>query len=865
MDDKFEGEIILPVPDDVESPLGDPRFGKPAMCWTYRNTVGAILAYVMRFNPPDGRKYFLPLTLWRRPDGERVWRQKNMPAPRSLYGLEELAKRPNAPVGVTEGEKACDAARLVFPEYVWVSPINGAKSPHKTDWTPLEGRDVIIWPDNDKVGFEFALAVAGLLTGIAASVRVVDAAELVKVDGGARDEAHNPDGWDAADAVVEWKDLAALHNKALELAKPACTDNTPVPGGDAANQEKIRAELLQRIDALDAMDEKGARGIVADAVKAGLPEFAVETLIKPWGAKLSADKPRARKFWEKFEKEARAENERLEAKRAEALAQERLEAESKERARKREEERAATRQRLELSSREIANDPELLARLAKIARKVGVVGENDSVRGAYIAASSRFNRRKAMCLLRRGAPAGGKSHVTDRILLFIPEEDVVRVSSGSPLSLVYYGGEDQDALKHKIIYVAEAAILAERNGVESVLTIMLRLLISEGRIDHQVTVPRPNAPAQTEHIRRNGPVVVLITSARDNIEEEMLTRLTTTDADESQAQTVNMLTAVLEDEEDEEGVKIEVDRWLDYQRWIALDAPYDVAIPFRRAIMGAILARREAAEKRGEKPKFRLRIRRDIHGFLTAIRTSAILYKAQREKDGRGRIIARLDDYRNAHEAFDPGLASLYKIASPLTTIAVVRAIEEMGATVDNAVKITVTALMEKLGITGRGRANERLRDAEERGYIGLIEKAGGYGKTTPREYKIVKYAAEIQNEAETPFGSGVFPSPEAVEARHKILSKDRLSARYSYEVGRADPSDPSADSSDPSCTHSITVPGRHPGSRKKFLGEEPAPDAADCTHYTNCTGKTPADKPTNSVSENAQESPKPIKWRSRL
>jgi hypothetical protein len=218
-----------------------------------------------------------------------------------------------------------------------------------------------------------------------------------------------------------------------------------------------------------------------------------------------------------------------------------------------------------------------------------------------------------------------------------------QVSSGSPYSLVYYGGEEEDALKHKIIYVAEAAILAERNGVESPLTIMLRLLISEARIDHQVTVPRPNAPAQTEHIRRNGPVVVLVTSARNNIEEELLTRLMTSDADESQEQTVNVLAAALTDEEDEEKVKDETDRWLDYQRWLALDAPYDVVIPFRRAILLAILARQKAAEERSEKPKFRLRIRRDIHGFQTAIWTSAILHKSQREKDSKGRIVATID------------------------------------------------------------------------------------------------------------------------------------------------------------------------------------------------------------------------------
>ena len=165
--------------------------------------------------------------------------------------------------------------------------------------------------------------------------------------------------------------------------------------------------------------------------------------------------------------------------------------------------------------------------------------------------------------MRRGAPAGGKNFITDKALRFIPEEDVVRVSSGSPLSLVYYGGEDENALAHKIVYVAEAAILAQRSGVESVLTIMLRSLISEGRIDHLVVVTAPNEVPTTVHVVRNGPVVVLITSARNNVEEELLTRLMTSDADESQDQTEKVIAAALTDEDADETDPAEIDRWLD--------------------------------------------------------------------------------------------------------------------------------------------------------------------------------------------------------------------------------------------------------------------------------------------------------------
>ena len=198
-------------------------------------------------------------------------------------------------------------------------------------------------------------------------------------------------------------------------------------------------------------------------------------------------------------------------------------------------------------------------------------------------------------------------------------------------------------------------------------------------------------------IKRNGPVVVIVTSARDNVEEELLTRLMTSDADESQGQTVAVLTDALS-VEDRDVSEAEVQRWGDFQRWLTIAAPYNVVIPFRKAILAAYNKRLNALAARGEKPSIQLRLRRDVHGFLTAIKTSAILHKAQRMTDDRGRIVATIDDYRHAHEAFDEGLARLYKIKTPETALALVRAIEEMGATKDDGVKVTVSALMTASG-----------------------------------------------------------------------------------------------------------------------------------------------------------------------
>ena len=273
--------------------------------------------------------------------------------------------------------------------------------------------------------------------------------------------------------------------------------------------------------------------------------------------------PAARKFWKDAASAAR------EAAAAEAVrrADEQRAESERESVEQRQAAAADERDRLWSSCREIAESPTLLADMEKLVHELGVVGEGTSIRGAYLAASSRLCRRNALCLLRRGAAAGGKNFLVSKALRLIPDDAVIHMTSGSPLSLVYYGDGDEDAFKHKVIYIPEAAVLAERNGVESPLTFMLRTLISEGRLDHHVVMTQASGPPVSTHVKRNGPVVVIITTARDNVEDELLTRLVMSDADETGRQTKAVLKGVLAKEVrrvDEE----EIRPWLDFQRWL---------------------------------------------------------------------------------------------------------------------------------------------------------------------------------------------------------------------------------------------------------------------------------------------------------
>ena len=194
------GATLTPIPEDALAvrPQAHPRHGLPSATWIYRDPHGRPLFFQHRFDPQGGqRKQFAPQT-WTPASG---WSWKAPPAPRPLFNLDQLHARPEAPVLVTEGEKASDAATALLPGHACVTAMNGAQSPALTDWTPLAGRTVCIWPDHDAPGKTYADHVARLAREVgAARVSVLDPASL------ALDPLHpNPAGWDAADALqVGW-------------------------------------------------------------------------------------------------------------------------------------------------------------------------------------------------------------------------------------------------------------------------------------------------------------------------------------------------------------------------------------------------------------------------------------------------------------------------------------------------------------------------------------------------------------------------------------------------------------------------------------------------------------------------------------
>ena len=221
--------------------------GKPSAEWNYLDKNNRLLAVVYRYDNDQGKQF-------------RIWdiksRKAKAPDIRPLYNIPGIAT--SKKIILVEGEKTADA--LIKNGFTATTAMFGANAPiEKTDWSPLQGKELIIWPDNDEAGISYAERLSKHLTNICSFISVLSPPQDKK------------DKWDAFDAAQENFDIRSFLNtaKSSDPKLPSFTiseflnDKTPMP------DDLISPRLLT----------PGGLLLIGGAPKVGKSDFLINFLI----------------------------------------------------------------------------------------------------------------------------------------------------------------------------------------------------------------------------------------------------------------------------------------------------------------------------------------------------------------------------------------------------------------------------------------------------------------------------------------------------------------------------------------------------------------------------------------------------------
>ena len=222
--------------------------GMPVAAWSYHSADGNEALRVVRFEA-GGHKTFRPIS-----STEGGWKIGDPAGELPLYRLPEFAD--DGPVFVAEGEKAAEAVRSLG--FVATTSAHGAKSPQKTDWSPLAGRDVIILPDNDDAGGAYAEEVLQLLGRLspAPQVRIVELPDL-------------PEHGDVVEFVAGQPDATAARSSLLELVQQSEPEVATEPPATPAMFEPFPVHVLP--DAISSFVSAASTAIGCDPSFIALP------------------------------------------------------------------------------------------------------------------------------------------------------------------------------------------------------------------------------------------------------------------------------------------------------------------------------------------------------------------------------------------------------------------------------------------------------------------------------------------------------------------------------------------------------------------------------------------------------------------
>ncbi|PJB72807.1 MAG: hypothetical protein CO093_02185 [Alphaproteobacteria bacterium CG_4_9_14_3_um_filter_47_13] len=166
--------------------------------WLYTDRDGKPLVTVTRKDLPKGKKCFLPY--------DHIRKSETAPEIRPLYNLPGISTADT--VIITEGEKCAQV--LIDLGIPATTAMGGANFPwEQTDFSPLAGKNLIVWPDKDEAGQAY---LENLKEGLK-NIKVKSLRVIIP-------PADKPEKWDAADAVQDDLNILAFLNSVPQSKIP---------------------------------------------------------------------------------------------------------------------------------------------------------------------------------------------------------------------------------------------------------------------------------------------------------------------------------------------------------------------------------------------------------------------------------------------------------------------------------------------------------------------------------------------------------------------------------------------------------------------------------------------------------------------
>jgi MarR family len=355
----------------------------------------------------------------------------------------------------------------------------------------------------------------------------------------------------------------------------------------------------------------------------------------------------------------------------------------------------------------------------------------------------------------KGPSSGGKSHVVERVLSFVPESAYYALTAMSERTLAY----SEEPIKHRFLVIYEAA------GISGdFATYLIRSLLSEGRVRYE-TVEQTSEGMKPRLIEREGPTGLIVTTTSVKLHPENETRLLSLTVTDTQEQTRAVMAALAE-EADETAPDLAT--WHALQVWLE-GAEHRVSIPYAKILADLI-------------PPVAVRLRRDFGALLNLIRAHALLHQASRDRDDVGRIIATIEeDYAAVRELVADLVSDGIEVTVPKTVRETVEAVKRLRED-SNGEPVTVTDLARALRLD-RSAVSRRVRNAKDRGYLRDLEENLRkpsrlvLGDDLPDDVQILPSPGDVRASMQKRASSNARPSGAQEPHRNGQYSRDAYKA----------------------------------------------------------------------------------------